>query len=87
MPSNVKLVLYSTKAVFQRATYTTTALRCRIYGWGENVFATRSRSRVSPLNFSSTDGYGTVKLTLRPNIWSCSAKYAGHGFYDVCTYF
>ena len=30
-------VLYSTKAVFQRATYATAALRCRIYGCGDDI--------------------------------------------------
>ena len=64
--ANVRHVLYSTKAVFQRATYTTDALRRRIYGCGDDIFATRRRSRVNPLNFLSTDRYGTVKPTLRP---------------------
>ena len=65
--ANVSRVLYSTKAVFPRATYSTAPLRCRIYG--DHFFGTHSRSRVSQLNFSSTD---TVRLNLhygrgRPN--------------------
>ena len=46
--------------------------------------ATRSRSRVSPLNFSSMDGYGTVRPTLRPcygrNIRPWSAAYGCPAF-------